>query len=171
MKSVQFKLAESKYKKAKKRLQESGISWQLVCEQMTDHIIYSASLDQFGLPLHEMSPSVIKKAKSEIEGHIETAAWKYIQIQLEPNGRNVNHWRQGMRAALLQLLKSNANKNFKRGYFFEKPALEEVLNEMFPYSVMLASGHLGLETSDINIEKPSLAEMFKLAGVPFSLKL
>lgn len=170
MKSIQFKLSEEKYRRAKERLEEAGLSWQTVCEQMSEHIIYSDSLDEFGLPLHEMAPSVVKRARSEAEGHLETSLWKYIQIQMDPHGRNASHWRQGLRAALTQLIRSNSNKNFKRGYFFDQPTLESILDEMFPNAVLLAAGHLGLETEEIKVPKPTLGELFSFAGISFSLK-
>jgi hypothetical protein len=171
MKSVQFKLSEEKYEQAKKKLQESGLTWQMVCEQMSDYVICSETLDEFGLPIQEMAPSVMKKAKSEAEGHLETALWKYIQIKLDPSGDHANHWMQGLKAALKQLLRSNSHVAFKRGYFFEKAELELILAEMFPLSVQLAAGHLGLDAGDIRVKKPSIDDLFQFAGVPFQLKL
>lgn len=170
MKSVQFKLTEEKYEKAKERLQEKGLTWQKVCEQMSDHIIFSESLGQFGIPLHEMSPSVRQKVVSELQGHIETALWKYIQIQLQPDGRDRNHWMSGLQDALKQFLKSNTIKTFKRGYMFDENGLAEYLDAMWADAVFLAAGHLGIDDpKTIKVKKPTLAGLFKFAGVKITL--
>jgi len=165
MKSVQFKLDEDKYEKAKVKLQEVGLTWQKVCEQLSDHIIYSGNLDEFGIPLLEMAPSVLKQAQAQIEGHIETALWKYIQLQLHPSGRDRNHWMQGLKAALKQLMRSNTNRNWKRGYIFDKDEMEQFLKDMFPLSVRIAAGHLGIEQREIKTKSPSLDELFQFAGM------
>jgi hypothetical protein len=163
-KNVQFKLSIKKYEKAKEKLQAHGLTWQKVCEQMSDHIIYSESLDEFGIPLNEMSPSIRQKVTSQLEGHIETALWKYIQIQVQP-GRNRNHWLSGLQAALKQLLKSNSVKTFKRGYMFDEDALSGFLDAMWNDAIFLAAGHLGVERSTIKVKKPTLQELFEFAGV------
>lgn len=170
MKSVQFKLTKEKYEKAKEKLQAHGLTWQKVCEQMSDHIIFSESLDEFGIPLHEMSPSVMKKARSEAEGHIETALWKYIQISIDPKDRNRNHWMSGLQAALKQLVKSNKSKTFKRGYVFDQARLDEIAVEMWPYAIELAAGHLGIEPKGIKAKRPSIQYLFQFADVQLSLK-
>src|SRR6185295_20376025 len=145
MRSVQFKVDDSRYNKAKKKLIEAGTTWQTVAEQMIDQIIMSEDIDEFGLPLQEMSPSVIKKATSEIEGHFETAAQKYIQIQIEDHGRNRNHWMQALRGALKNVIKSNSSKGFKRGYFFSEAELSKIFKEMWPNGLKIAAGHLVYE--------------------------
>jgi hypothetical protein len=167
--SVQFKLSERVYKKAKAQLEKSGLSWQKIGEKFTEHLVLSEALGEWGLPLHEMSPSVRQRVTGEVEGHVETALWKYIQIQHEGDGRNRNHWMAALRAALKQLIKSNSVRVFKRGYVFTEQELQEILNKIWPDALWLAAGHLGIETKQIKISKPSLGELFKFADVPFAL--
>jgi hypothetical protein len=169
MKKIQFALDEDKYHQVKTKLQATGLTWQTVCEQMTDYLIYAEELGEFGIPLQEMSPSILKKAKSEIEGHFETASQKYIQIHLD-YPRDRNHWVQALKAALKNVIKSNSSKSFKRGYFFDQDELNDIFKEMWDYGVRLAAGHLGLEKKEIKVKKPSLDELFEYAGVPLNLK-
>jgi hypothetical protein len=124
-------------------------------------------LDEFGLPLLEMAPSVLKQAKSEIEGHLETALWKYIQIKMYPSGRNADHWMQGLKAALKQLLRSNRNKQWKRGYIFDSSEMQQFLNEMYPLARKIVSGHLGIDEKEITVKRPTLEELFSFASVEF----
>lgn len=170
MKKIQFALEESKYKQAKKRLKEHGLSWQKVCDQMTDFLLISENVDEFGLPLSEMSPSIFKRARAEIEGHFETAAQKYIQIFIVKDKRNENHWKSGLMAALKQVIKSNRRRSFNRGYVFNKEELEEIFNEMWVYGKKLAAGHLDISENDIQVNKPSLNQLFNFVGMDFLLK-
>ncbi len=172
MKKIQFELDESKYKKIKKKLQDNKLSWQKVCEQLVDHLIVSERLDEFGIPLQEMSPSVFKKATSAVEGHIETALWKYIQIKYEESGRNKNHWMSSLRGALRQMIKSNSSKNLRRGYILETDKIEEILIEMWPYAEILAGDHLGVDTKEFNhIERPHLRKLFDFADIEFHCRI
>lgn len=169
MKNIQFKLSQEKYERAKEKLQKAGLSWQRLCEQISDYVIHSESLDKFGIPLFEMAPSIRQQAKSAIEGHIETALWKYVQIQNDPDGRDRGHWMAGLQAALKQVVKTNSWKNVKDGYVFDEKQLGAILDSMWIDSVWLAAKHLGTDPKRITVQKPRLKELFKFASIPFSL--
>lgn len=171
MRRIQFALSDQKYERVKKKLLMNHLTWQKVCEQMADHLLTTEFLDESGLAVQEMSPSVLRKVKSEIEGHFETAAWKYIQIQFDPK-ENKNHWRAALRSALKQVIKSNSYKEFKRGYIYEEEELETMLQSMWDGGKRLASGHLGIPIGYFDrIEKPTVQELFNYAEVSFALKI
>lgn len=170
MKSIQFKLSESKYNRARKKLEEAGLTWQKICEQLTTYVINSDILDEFGIPMLEMAPSIRNRARSAIEGHIETALWKYVQIQNDPKSRNKNHWMAGLQAALNLVVRDNTWKKVKDGFVFDKKQLGSILDSMWEDSVWLAAKHLGVDPTSIGVEKPSLEELFLFASVPFTLK-
>lgn len=169
-KSVQFKLSPSDYRQAKKKLKAAHLTWQKLGEQLSQHIILSESLDAFGIPLMEMAPSLRQKAKSAIEGHLETAFWKYIQIKHLPESPNQNHWLAGLQAALKLIIKANTAKTFKRGYLFELEELERLADSMWDDALWLASGHLGIPKSKIDVTQPTLQALFKFGHTPFRLK-
>ena len=167
MKKIQFALSEEKYNKAKKLIKDHDLTWQTICEQMVDHVIMTENLDEYGLPIQEMSPSVYKHALSGLEGHLEAAAWKYIQIIHEVSGRNRPHWLGALRGALKHVIKSNTRKTMKRGYVFNDDKLNDILNEMWPNAMMLAADHLEVDAKDFKIKKPTVKELFDFAEVEY----
>ncbi len=75
--------------------------------------------------LNAMTPSTGQRARSAIEGQLESALELYYCKRLQPKG-SVNHWTRNQRGFLRKLI--GANNKFQRGYVFTNEQIEAFIH-------------------------------------------
>lgn len=125
--------------------------------------------------LTEMSPSVAQTVQSELEGHSETALWKYAQLKfaesnLSPDDKR--HWMDALRAALKLFISSNNHSDMKRDFVFYLPKLRKIFNSQWENGVLFASDHLNISEEELKnvVPQPTLEEVFQFAGMALPAK-